>query len=85
MSYHVEIATSAERDLKHLPRSIARRIGRRLRQLGDVPRPTGVKKLRVSPFYRLRVGDYRVIYEIHDREQRVVILHIRHRQEAYRR
>lgn len=84
MPYRVEITTSAERDLKRLPKPVAQRIGRRLLALADQPRPRGVKKLKPSPFYRLRVGDYRVIYEVDDKAQQVRILRIRHRREVYR-
>lgn len=85
MSYRVDITTSAERDLKRLSPSVAKRIGQRLLKLGDQPRPRSSKKLRGSPFYRVRVGKYRVIYEVVDAEKRVIILHIKHRDKVYRK
>jgi len=84
MPYAVETASSAERELKRLPADVARRIGERIKRLANNPRPRGAKKLRDSPFYRLRIGDYRVIYEVNDTENKVAILRIRHRREAYR-
>jgi len=84
MSYSVETTSSAERDLKKLPPEDARRVGKRLKELKHDPRPSGTKKLRDSPFYRVRVGGYRIIYDVLDDENRVVILRIRHRREAYR-
>ncbi len=84
MIYRVDITSSAERDLKKLSSSVAKRIGQHLLKLGEQPRPKGSKKLRGSPFYRLRVGKYRVIYEVVDAEKRVLILHIKHRGKAYR-
>ncbi|MHC5933847.1 type II toxin-antitoxin system RelE family toxin [Nostoc sp.] len=55
-----------------------------IRLLADVPRPSGVKKLKVyENMYRIRVGTYRVIYEIQDQEMLVLILSSIHRKDAY--
>lgn len=85
MIYRVGITNSAERDLKKLPPHLAKRVGQRLLKLGEQPRPKSSKKLKGSPFYRVRVGKYRVIYEVVDAEKRVLILHIKHRDKAYRK
>ena len=56
----------------------------RLRALEANPRPTDVKKLKGRSAWRVRVGDYRIIYEIHDRELVVIVVTIGHRREVYR-
>lgn len=85
MSYHLVIANSAKRDMRHLEPSLQQRVAIRLQILSDTPRPSGVKKLRDRENqWRIRVGDYRVIYEIDDDEHLIVILRIKHRREAYR-
>jgi mRNA interferase RelE/StbE len=55
-----------------------------LRALESNPRPADVKKLKGRPAWRVRVGDYRMIYEIHDRELVVIVITIGHRREVYR-
>jgi mRNA interferase RelE/StbE len=65
-------------------REVASRIQTRLRALESNPRPPDVKKLKGRPAWRVRVGDYRVIYEIHDRELLVIIVTLGHRGDVYR-
>jgi mRNA interferase RelE/StbE len=85
MSYRVAVANSAKRDLRHLDPNLQRRIAIRLRALKNTPRPAGVAKLRNRENeWRIRVGDFRIIYEIDDEEHLVTVLRIRHRREAYR-
>ncbi len=57
---------------------------RRVRRLAGSPRPPGVKKLAGREAWRIRVGDYRVIYEIHDRILQVIVVTVGHRREVYR-
>jgi mRNA interferase RelE/StbE len=84
MPYNVLLESRAERDLKKLPREIRARILPRILDLKQNPRPVGIKKLsRQEEYYRLRVGDWRVVYEIDDRQKKVNIFRIRHRREAY--
>lgn len=83
--YRIEIARSALKSLSRLPRSYQKRIREKIRALAATPRPTGVKKLKGSANrYRLRVGDYRILYTVHDEERLVRIVVIAHRREAYR-
>ncbi len=85
MSYTIEFRPSARCDLKDIPKEILYRIGRKIDSLADNPRPTGVEKLAGNESsYRVRVGDYRILYEIRDSVLLVVIVRIRHRREAYR-
>ena len=65
--YSVVFTRSARKELEGLPEAIQRRVLRRIEQLSSDPRPTGVRKLVGSgPLWRLRVGEYRVIYAVHD-------------------
>ena len=69
MAYHVTFSPRARRELGNLPRAVQVRIKPRIDALADEPRPPGVKKLSgESELYRIRVGDYRVLYAIEDEE-----------------
>ena len=89
--YDIEVTLAADRDLERLTRRIQRRDFERLREairdLASNPRPQGVTKLRgVEDAYRIRVGAYRVVYDIHDDRALLVILKVARRTEAtYRR
>ncbi len=83
--YAVVIARSARKELERLPWAAARRILPAIERLGADPRPAGVRKLQgAEDLWRLRVGDYRVIYAIDDARHLVDVLVIRHRKDAYR-
>ena len=82
--YCVVMAPSAQKDLKRLPRKIADRILEVATGLADNLRPHGSLKLQGGENkYRLRVGDYRVIYSIFDDIVTVLIVKVRHRKDAY--
>jgi mRNA interferase RelE/StbE len=81
--YRVEIHPAAQRDLRRFPASEAARLAAAIIRLEDAPRPMGSKKLRGSEqVHRLRVGRYRVIYEVLDAERRVVVTQVRRRTES---
>jgi mRNA interferase RelE/StbE len=83
--YRLEISNHAERDLNRLPTVVFERIVPEIRALAANPRPHGCAKLAGSKSdYRIRVGHYRVLYEIADHVRIVRILRVRHRREAYR-
>ncbi len=85
MAYSILLAPSAERQLKALAESIQKRIVKRLRMLTGNPRPQGVKKLAgEDDLYRIREGDYRIIYTIRDKELIVLVVKIGDRKEIYR-
>ncbi len=76
---------AAARDLRALPANILKRVDARILSLAEKPRPDGVKKLVGSEdLYRMRIGDYRMIYEIQDAVILVSIIRVRHRREVYR-
>jgi mRNA interferase RelE/StbE len=82
--YRVILPNSVQKEIDRLPDEVARRILDRLGELAREPRPRDVKKLKGRKAWRIRVGDYRVIYEIDDRERRVVIIVAGHRRDVYR-
>lgn len=84
MMYRVILPKSVQKELDRLSDEIANRILARLTELETNPRPPDVKKLKGRNAWRIRVGDFRVIYEIHDREQRVLVITVGHRREVYR-
>ena len=83
--YEVLIERRAERDLKRLTADVFGRIVAAIRALADNPRPVGCKKLAGSDKdWRIRVGDFRVLYEIDDKVRVVRVMRVRHRRDAYR-
>ena len=84
MTYQVIIKRSAEKELDSFQGSIHERIVGHLLALEENPRPPGSKKLQGQESYRLRVGDYRVLYTIDDKSKQVIVLAIGHRREVYR-
>ena len=85
-AYRIELTRAAERDLRGLSRDVLRRVDRKLQALSNDPRPHGSKKLEGSAnTYRVRVGDYRILYEIEDTAILVLVVRVGHRREAYER
>ena len=84
MRYQVILPRSVQKELDRLPDDVARRIVVRLTGLETNPRPADVKKLKGRDAWRIRVGDYRVIYEIHDRILQIIVITVGHRREIYR-
>ncbi len=84
MTYQVIIQRPAEKELDALQASVYKRIVARLLALEENPRPTGVKKLQGQESYRLRAGDYRILYTIDDKSKKVFIVAVGHRREVYR-
>lgn len=88
MSYAVQISPAAERSIRKLEHQIQRRILKKIETLKFNPRPNGIEKLdghEGEPIYRVRVGDYRIIYEIHDQKLIVLVLNVGDRKDVYRR
>jgi mRNA interferase RelE/StbE len=83
--YTVIVERQAEKTLRRLPKEILSRVDRLLLGLADEPRPVGCKKLRgYDNLYRLRAGDWRLIYAVEDDELVVLVIEIAPRSEAYR-
>jgi mRNA interferase RelE/StbE len=81
--YSVSILPSAQKQLAKLPNAIAIRIEDKLLGLEKDPRPPGCKKLKGRNAWRIRVGDYRVIYEIRDNQLIITVIAIAHRRDVY--
>lgn len=84
MSYLVSLRASAEKELDGLPERTAERIIKRLLDLEKNPRPSDCKKLKGVQAYRLRVGEYRVVFQIDDKAKEIIIESIGHRKDIYR-
>lgn len=84
MKYQVILPKSVQKELNRLSDDMAKRILTRLAGLETNPRPADVKKLKGRDAWRIRVGDYRVIYEIHDRILQIIVITVGHRREVYR-
>jgi mRNA interferase RelE/StbE len=83
--YKLTIARQASRDLEALPAPIARRIDTRLLALAHDPRPPGTKKLKGErDLWRVRAGDYCIVYSIDDKARVVDIIGVPHRSKAYK-
>lgn len=84
MSHRLLVLPRAERQLAKLPAGHLSRLLDAIRALAGEPRPAGCRKLKGRDGYRLRIGAYRVVYAIDDRERTVTILDLGHRRDVYR-
>lgn len=83
-SYVVEFTASAQKELNKLPKSTSARIAKAIYMLKDDPRKGSVRPMVGTKSWRLRVGDYRIIYDISDNKLIVLIIRIRHRRDVYK-
>jgi mRNA interferase RelE/StbE len=85
VSYEVEIAPAAKRQINKLPLDVQQKVVAKLEELAIEPRPDGVTKLEGSDnLYRVRLGKYRIIYEIQDGLLLVTVVKVKHRKDVYR-
>jgi len=82
--YRITIKKSAAKELEALPKKDLQRIVKRIQTLAENPRPDGSQKLSGKEQYRVRQGDYRIVYSIEDKDSLVDIVKIGHRREIYR-
>jgi len=82
--YKVFIKPSATKELEAVPKDDRRRIAQRIVGLSENPRPPGCEKLSGEDKYRVRQGDYRVIYLVDDESREVVVFKVGHRRDVYR-
>lgn len=85
MKYDLLIKRSAQKQLANIPRPNRDRIITAVRSLADDPRPAGVRKLTGRDAWRIRIGEYRIIYEIYDDALLVLVVSIGHRRDVYTR
>lgn len=91
MSYKIQIIPSAEKEIRKLPANVQDRVFDKIEFLSQNPRPNGVKKLKkfdmisldFADYYRIRVGDYRIIYAIEDDIITITIARVGHRGDIY--
>ncbi|MFC4243608.1 type II toxin-antitoxin system RelE/ParE family toxin [Gryllotalpicola reticulitermitis] len=85
MSYQIELRPAAVRALKRIDHRDRGRIRGAISLLGEDPRPPGARALKGRPALRVRVGDYRIIYTVHDDVLIVTVIALRHRRDVYDR
>lgn len=85
-SYSLRLKPSAEKDLRKLPKDILARVVAEIDSLrsNPFPHPQAIKLANADRMFRIRVGDYRVIYEVETDAKEITVHHVRHRREAYR-
>ena len=82
--YSVEIKPSAQKELDTIDDALFQRLDRRIVALAENPRPSGCKKLHgFKDYWRIRVGDWRIVYVVNDSSKVVTITRIAHRREVY--
>jgi mRNA interferase RelE/StbE len=84
VTYTVTILRRAQKELSALPQDVYVRIRDSIWKLADEPRPNGSKKLVGRSGWRIRIGAYRVVYEIDDTKHVITVMHIGHRRDVYR-
>lgn len=83
--YSIEIKQSAKKELSQIPKAIAEKIVTKIKELSFNPRPNGYRKLAGTEHnYRIRVGDYRVVYAILDQQLIIQIIKLGHRKSIYK-
>ena len=82
--YRITIKNSAAKELEAIPKKDLQRIIKRIQSLTENPRPKGSKKFSGQEQYRIRQGDYRIVYSIEDKNSLIDIFKIGHRREIYR-
>lgn len=82
--YELRVKPSVAKDLRDVPQADVRRILTRIETLRDDPRPPGAEKLAAQERYRLRQGDFRILYTVADADATVEIVKIGHRRDVYR-
>ena len=84
-SYSLFLKPSVEQDLRRIPKKELQRIDSRLLGLVENPRPPGCERLVGANHYRLRQGNYRIIYAVDDEQKAVFVVRVQHRRDVYRK
>ncbi|MCK5580621.1 MAG: type II toxin-antitoxin system RelE/ParE family toxin [Candidatus Omnitrophica bacterium] len=85
MTYNIEVKKSVLKVLKKIPREDQIHIAKTIKGLADDPRPAYCLKLAGSAYYRIRCGNYRIIYDVQDDKLIIIILKVGHRKDIYKR
>ena len=83
--YRIEIKKSAVKEISKLPKTDLKKVLRKIELLSENPRPHGAIKLSAEEKYRLRVGKYRILYQIFDNKLVIVVVKVRHRKDVYKK
>jgi mRNA interferase RelE/StbE len=83
--YELILKPSAQKDLNHLPDKEVIRLSKRIAQLSANPQPVGIQKLSDNEGYRIRIGDYRILFNIDQKSSKIFIYRIKHRKDVYRK
>ena len=83
-SYRIEVKRSAAMEIADLPKSDCQRVVAKVQALADTPRPHGCEKLSGAERYRIRQGNYRILYEINDESITVTVVKVGNRKDVYR-
>jgi mRNA interferase RelE/StbE len=83
MNYRIEILRRAQKELADLPKEVYQRVCESIQSLAEDFRPSGCVKLKGREGWRIRVGNYRILYQIDDQQKTVTIVHIGHRRDVY--
>jgi mRNA interferase RelE/StbE len=85
VAYTIQFKPLALRELERLPRDVQKKLAAKIEALGDDPFPAGCKKMAAIPdTWRVRAGDYRVVYQVHQKVLLVLVLTVGHRKDVYR-
>jgi mRNA interferase RelE/StbE len=83
--YEVIVESAAAKGLRRFPKDVVEKVAKELKGLREDPRAPGCRKIVGSTdTYRIRVGDYRIVYEVEDASKRVIVMAIGHRKDVYR-
>ena len=82
--YQIELRRRAQRALDRLPKTDFQAVVEAIKELAQTPKPRGVEKVKTTGLWRIRQGDYRIIYGVDDNQQIVTIVRLGHRREVYR-
>jgi len=82
--YKIELRRRAQRALDRLPKTDFQAVIQAIKDLAQTPRPGGIEKVKSAGLWRIRQGDYRIIYAIDDNEHLVTVVRVGHRREIYR-
>ena len=82
--YRIELRRKVQRDLDRLPKADFETVINAIKDLANSPRPRGMEKIKTTGLWRIRQGDYRIVYSIDDNQKLVIILRVGHRREIYR-
>ena len=83
VSYEIRLKKSASKEIEKLPKIVLKRVIEKIQSLGIEPRPSGCKKLSSDEKYRIRVGNYRILYTIEDDKLVIYVVKIGHRKDIY--